>query len=286
VSQAQDLRARAEGIAAPFPPLLLAAERLASTVVLGEHGRRRPGIGDEFWQYRLAGPSDSPRQIDWRRSARTDVHFVRQSEWQVAQSATLWIDSSPAMQFSSTRKWPSKHARAQVLAMALAVLLLRGGERVGLMGSGLPPRDGQAQAAALAQALAAQPGQARAPLDPLPVGGQAVFMSDFLGELDAVETAVSAAAQRGIRGALIQVLDPEEAAFPYQGRTEFQAPGGTLRFKTQAAEGLRERYLARLGQRQAALLQMARACGWAFSTHITDVPPRAALIWLNAVLGR
>jgi hypothetical protein len=46
------LRHGAERLAASLPPLLADAEHLASTVMLGEHGRRRPGMGDEFWQYR------------------------------------------------------------------------------------------------------------------------------------------------------------------------------------------------------------------------------------------
>ncbi|MEO0752478.1 MAG: DUF58 domain-containing protein, partial [Pseudomonadota bacterium] len=42
------LRARAETQAARLPPLLARAEHLAGTVLLGEHGRRRPGLGDDF----------------------------------------------------------------------------------------------------------------------------------------------------------------------------------------------------------------------------------------------
>ena len=34
---------------------------LAATVMLGEHGRRRAGLGDEFWQYRPAHAGDSAR---------------------------------------------------------------------------------------------------------------------------------------------------------------------------------------------------------------------------------
>jgi len=83
------LRHRAEAHASGYPPLMAEAEHLAATVMLGEHGRRRAGMGDEFWQYRPAQPGDALRQIDWRRSARSDAHFVRQKEWQAAQSVML-----------------------------------------------------------------------------------------------------------------------------------------------------------------------------------------------------
>ncbi|HIP80173.1 MAG TPA: DUF58 domain-containing protein, partial [Kiloniellaceae bacterium] len=40
------LRHRAEQLAATLPPLLVAAERVASTVAQGVHGRRRVGQGE------------------------------------------------------------------------------------------------------------------------------------------------------------------------------------------------------------------------------------------------
>ena len=49
-----DLRAQAEALGATLPPLLAQAEHLAATVALGEHGRKRAGMGDDFWQYRAA----------------------------------------------------------------------------------------------------------------------------------------------------------------------------------------------------------------------------------------
>ena len=64
------LRREAEASAAAFPALLADARQLASTVILGAHGRRRAGMGDEFWQYRPATATDARRTIDWRRSAR------------------------------------------------------------------------------------------------------------------------------------------------------------------------------------------------------------------------
>ena len=51
---APGLRARAETLGQSLPPLLAEAEHLAATVILGDHGRRRAGMGDEFWQYRPA----------------------------------------------------------------------------------------------------------------------------------------------------------------------------------------------------------------------------------------
>ena len=102
------LRKKAETQAAHLPPLLARAEHLAGAVLLGEHGRRRAGMGDDFWQYRPAQQGDSRRMIDHRRSAMGDVQFVREREWQIAQSVMLWVDQGASMQFASARDLSTK----------------------------------------------------------------------------------------------------------------------------------------------------------------------------------
>ena len=121
-----DLRRDGETLAATLPPLLADAEHLASTMLLGEHGRRRSGTGEEFWQYRPAMASDEARLIDWRRSARSDTHYIREKEWQAAQSVVVWVDGSQSMDFASPGR-STKADRARLLAMAVSILLLRRG---------------------------------------------------------------------------------------------------------------------------------------------------------------
>jgi uncharacterized protein (DUF58 family) len=282
------LRARAETLGQSLPPLLAAAEHLSATVILGEHGRRRAGMGDEFWQYRPAHAGDSARMIDWRRSARADSHFVREREWQAAQSVTLWVDTSRSMAFSGDKARPPKVDRARLLALALAMLLLRGGERVGLAGDAAPPRSGRAQVDRLALALAAE-GAADYGV-PVASGmaaqGRAVFLSDFLGDLTAVEKAMAHASDKGVRGALVQVLDPAEESFPFDGRTIFESMGGTLRHETLRAGDLKGRYLARLAQRKDRLATLCRASGWHFLTHHSGESAQAALLWLYRAMER
>ena len=286
MSAAPSLRSRSEALGQALPPLLAAAEHLAVGVVLGDHGRRRAGMGDEFWQYRPAHPGDSARMIDWRRSARSDAHFVREREWQAAQAVTLWVDGARAMGFSGDRARPPKADRARLLALALAVLLVRGGERVGLAGDAAPPRAGRGQVELLARALAVEGTDDYGAPEAagLVAHGRAVFLSDFLGDLAAVERALGQAAGRGVRGALVQVLDPSEEDFPFDGRTIFESMGGTLRFETLRAGDLRARYLARLAERKARLAALARASGWHYLCHHTGQGAQAALLWLYRAL--
>lgn len=282
-----DLQSRAEALGQSLPALMAEAELLAATVMMGEHGRRRAGQGDEFWQYRAAVPGDNSRLIDWRRSARSDQHFVREREWQAEQSVVLWVDPSKSMAFSGDSSRPPKADRARLLALALAVLLLRGGERVGLANGDALPRPGRAQIVRLASLLAGEEAAVEygAPTASGMVShGRAVFLSDFLGDLAPVEAVLTAAADRGVRGALIQILDPAEEEFPFTGRTIFESMGGGLRHETQQAGDLRARYLARLAERKARLAELGRAVGWHVGTHHTGQPAQAALLWAYRAL--
>ena len=286
MSLSPDLRVRAETLGQALPALLAEAENLAATLMLGEHGRRRAGQGDEFWQYRPAHQGDAARSIDWRRSARSDAHFIREREWQAAQSVTLWVDSAKSMTFSGDTNRAPKGDRARLLALALSVLLLRGGERVGL--SGQTPKPGRAQ---LLELLAALDADNAADYGTPDISGmvshsRAVFLSDFLGNLDPLQAALTAAADRGVRGSLIQVLDPTEEDFPFQGRTVFESMQGSLRHETQSAADLRARYLERLAERKDQLTNLTRAVGWHYHCHHTGQPAQTALLWAyNALEG-
>ena len=288
MTQELSLRARAETLGQSLPPLLAAAEHLSATVILGEHGRRRAGMGDEFWQYRPAHAGDSARMIDWRRSARAEQHFVREREWQAAQSVTLWVDTSRSMAFTGDKARAPKADRARLLALALAVLLLRGGERVGLAGDAAPPRSGRAQLDRLALALAndAAADYGAPVASGMVAHGRAVFLSDFLGDLSGVEDAMARASDKGVRGMLVQVLDPAEESFPFDGRTIFESMGGSLRHETLRASDQKARYLARLAERKDRLATLGRASGWHFLTHHTGESAQAALLWLYRAMER
>lgn len=282
MNPATSLRARSEVEAGRLPPLLARADQLAGTLLLGDHGRRRAGVGDDFWQYRPAQPGDSRRMIDHRRSARGDQQFVREREWQIAQSVMLWVDQGASMRFASNDRLEPKIDRARLLALATAVLLVRGGERVGLTGTALPPRRGRQQVLRLAESFVKnaeddyQPPEHRAMIP----RARAVFISDFLGHMDEVRLALTKAADRGVRGVLLQILDPSEEEFPFRGRTIFESVGGTLRHETLKANDLRDRYLDRLAGRKQELQELCHLTGWQLGLHHTGDSAQSALLWL------
>jgi len=136
------MQQRAEQLASILPPLMVSAQRVAATVAQGVHGRRRVGQGETFWQYRRYLPGDSVRSVDWRRSAKSDQVFVRETEWEAAQTVWLWRDTSASMRWRSRRDLPEKADRAEILLRALGLLLVGAGERIALLGESLPPTTG------------------------------------------------------------------------------------------------------------------------------------------------
>lgn len=277
------LRSRAEALAERLPPLLAHARHLAASVELGEHGRRKSGQGDAFWQFRPAQPGDPAHRIDWRRSARSDHHYVQEKEWQAAQSVLFWVNPSRSMDFASTSDLAKKGEVARLIAMALAVLLVRGGERVGLATSAAPTGRGELALSRMATALLTPQ---EAEFTDLPARSRAVFLSDFLGDTASVTRAVTRAADRGVTGVLFQILDPVEEGFPFHGRMIFEDMSGRLEHDTTEAHDLRDRYLHRLAARKSELADLARRTGWQFHTHHSGEADSAALLWLfHAIEG-
>jgi uncharacterized protein (DUF58 family) len=286
VTNPLSLRAKAEDQAARLPALLARAEHLAGAVLLGAHGRRRAGVGDDFWQYRPAQIGDSRRRIDHRRSAMGDQEFVREREWQIAQSVMLWVDQGASMRFASTAALPQKADRVRLLGLSLAIMLLRGGERVGLTGTRLPPRSGNPQVLRLAEVFCQDDATDYSPPEHRAMipHARAVFISDFMGDMAGVQLALTKAADRGVRGVIYHVLDPSEEAFPFTGRTIFESVGGTLSHETLKANDLRDRYLDRLAARKAELQRLCALTGWQYGLHHTDTSAQSALLWLYTAL--
>lgn len=265
------------------------AEHLAASVVLGEHGRRRAGMGETFWQYRRAEPGDGFAEIDWRRSARSDRLYIRQTEWEAAQNIMFWVDPSQAMNYRSREVEESKATRAAILTLALAVLMNRAGERFALIGTPAGrPRRGRQQVEAMANALVGHqdaPDYGAPPVQPMSRGARAVFFSDFMGPRESLVTEVSKAADQGVRGCLVQVLDPTEESFPFDGRTRFQSMGGTVEYEVDRARSLKDAYIEKLARRKDELSAIARRTGWLYLDHSTATPARAALLWLHGAVS-
>ena len=265
---------------------------MAATVAQGVHGRRRVGQGDSFWQFRRFVAGDPIARIDWRQSAKSgrpvpDGWFIRETEWEAAQTVCLWRDASASMHWRSRGAPVEKRERAGLLLLALASLLLRGGERVTMIAPGRaadfrPCRAGPAGRGAGGQrrrrcrAAAARPACRGMPAW--------CCSATSCRRSTEIQATVGRLAAIPVSGHLLQVLDPAEADLPYSGRIRFRGlerEGDTL---IPRVEGVRDEYGRRLKAQQEGLAAICAAAGFGFAIHRTDHSPEAALLGLYTAL--
>ena len=280
-------RTDAERLSARLPPLMIQANRVAATIAQGDHGRRRVGHGDAFWQFRRYRDEDPSMSIDWRQSAKSQHLYVREREWSAAASVWIWRDASPSMQYQSHVASNSKVERATVLALAFASLLVRGGERVGELGGASPATTGRQALERLAINLSRKMSTAQnlPPCVTLPRFSQIVLISDWLTPIENVLGILRHYGALGVRGHLIQVLDPAEEDLPFNGRTEFEDIESSVKMLARRAETLRAAYRGRLSSLQKSLSQACTRQDWTFATHRTDRPAQNALLAAYAALS-
>lgn len=276
--------AEAHGLAARMPALLIESQRVAHTVIHGTHGRRRAGPGETFWQFRHFDVNDSASSIDWRRSAASDQLFVREREWEAAHTVWLWVDLSPSMHFRSSLAKVTKESRAVVLSLALTELLARAGERVGLLGG--TPFIGRNAGRKVAEVLLRQTEDSSLPPPArLSRFSECLLFSDFLEPVSETVERLQTMAAQGVRGHLVQILDPAEETLPYSGRTEFAASEDGTRIIAGRAESMRDDYRERMERHRIDLAEAARRLGWSFVVHHTDRPPEEVVLAVHSHLA-
>lgn len=281
------LRRRSEKLASSYPDLLAQAERVAAVVAQGVHGRRRSGQGETFWQFRNYDRSDSVSDIDWRRSARGDQYYVRENEWEAANTVFFWRDGNPGMNWNSSDKLSTKEDRATVLCMALASLLMRSGERCAVLGESERPRSGRLGLERITKRLADTEGSTKNLDGKMPRHAQLIIASDFLEDPEIWRARLTRLAGRPVKATLLRLIDPAERLFPYKGRMEMLMPGASKMspFIVGRAERAQESYRRKFEAHGAAIADMARRLGWPVITHQTDLPANVALTSLYMAIS-
>jgi uncharacterized protein (DUF58 family) len=269
------LKAEASALAGLLGTLTTRA-RAASAAHMGSAGRRRSGTGENFWQYRRHTQEDSAQRIDWRRSAREEHLFVRETELETARTFLFWVDPSPGFNWSSDPKIPFKADRALVISMALAGALTRSGERCGALGGGRGAATGARGPARVGEDL-----RQLTPTSPFPKPPRdtaaAIVCSDFYSPLAEWRERLTPLAAKCRDGALVQVCDPIEETYPFNGRVRFFRPGQDRERLIGRAESIRDGYLGKFEQRRKDMVDLAAELGWRFVSHSTAEEPRTAL---------
>jgi uncharacterized protein (DUF58 family) len=276
--------ARGRMRASLVPDLLVEARRIVNTVIAGWHGRRKRGIGENFWQFRPYVEGEAVARIDWRRSARDDHTYVRDREWEAAHTVWLWADPSPSMLYKSAGASVSKESRALVIALALAELLSRSGERIAWpdLTDPFTARNGAERIASHLSQARALP--ARPDLSAIRRFSDIVLVGDFLDPPEETMAWLDTLARHGVRAHLVEVVDPAEETFPYAGRTEFTDPESGEKLTAGRAETLRDDYARLYGARRTELAAWCKRLGWSFTVNHTDRLASDALVRLHLAM--
>jgi len=247
-------------------PLRLRARAVAEGVYAGAHRSLRRGPGVEFGGHRPYVPGDDLRWLDRRALLRHDKLVVREFETETDRGLRLIVDASASMGFRSRAAPAAKFAFAALLAGALARIALASGDPVGLEWLGgqstrsLPAMAGREAFERIIGALESVQAVGDLRLDSSAVelafrsiarkarrGTVIVLLSDLIDLPDDTLERFTALASGGRVLIAIQVLDPEEALFPFEGTVRLRALEGDALVETDA-QLTRLRYLAHLNQ--------------------------------------
>jgi uncharacterized protein (DUF58 family) len=265
--------------------------------------RRGPGV--EFGGYRQYVPGDDLRWLDRRSLLRHDKLVVREFETETDRGLRLIVDASASMAFRSRSAPAAKFAFAALIAGALARLATASGDPVGLEwlgGAGVRPLPARAGREAFERTIGA--------LESAAVGG------DLSLDASSVERAFGSTARRARRGTIIvllsdlidlpeptldrfaalasggrllvalQVLDPEETTFPFEGTVRLRALEGSAVVETDA-EAARARYMEKLAAIAATWSRKLTDHGGYFVRAATsDEPAEVLRTTVFAIGGR
>ncbi|MBW3631219.1 MAG: DUF58 domain-containing protein [Gemmatimonadetes bacterium] len=214
----------------------LIARTVVSGLATGQHRSTAQGAGGEFHRHRAYQQGDDLRNLDWRVYARTDRLFVREYRSDSNLQAYLVLDSTLSMSYAD-RHGVTKRRYAAYLGAALAHLMLRGGDHVGVASYGEAPhlhllagrRAGQLQAVLRVLERLEPSGRSGAAGGVDRAGmalrrrGRLVLLSDLLEEDggDALVSSLGRVRARGDEVIVLCILTPEE-------RGEEPAPAGLV----------------------------------------------------------
>lgn len=243
-------------------PLRLQARAVADGVYAGAHRSVRRGAGIEFGGHRNYLPGDDLRFLDRHARMRHGQLLIREFETETDRALRLILDASASMSFRSERAPGAKYAYAALIAAALARVALVRGDRVGLDFIGgeravpLPSTGGREAFERLVGHLESATASGGADLPTLeralaPTaryarrGAAVVVLSDLLDLPEGAADYLAGLSAGGRVLVVVQVLDPVEVEFSFEGPVALRSIEGDVRVETDAGT-VRAGYLAAL----------------------------------------
>jgi uncharacterized protein (DUF58 family) len=215
------------------------ARKVVEGFLAGLHRSPHRGFSVEFAEHRAYQPGDDLRYVDWRMFGRSDRYYIKQYEEETNLRAYLFLDTSASMAWSSDPgELPTKLWYAQQLAMCLALLLLRQGDGVGLIGfdsairTHIVPRGGRrhwhdllrATTSLSASGLTDAASALREVVGRIQRRGLVILFSDLLVDPESTRLALKFLRHRGHEVLVFHLIDPGELELPGVSDARFIDP--------------------------------------------------------------
>jgi len=261
----------------------------------GLHRSPRKGFSVEFAEHRPYQPGDDLRYVDWRIAARADRWVVKQFEEETNLRALLVLDVSPSMVWRGTPTRLTKLAYAERLTAALALLLLRQRDAVGLVcfdervRNALVPRARMTQWSRLVGVLERMREDEGAGARRSVAGdallhaarlirrpGLVVLVSDLLTDVDPVDRALRAIRAAGHDVVALHILDPAERDLTVTGDALFVDPESGDEVPAAVAD-VRDAYRVTVAEALAEWRTTFARAGGRYEIVMTDAPFGAPL---------
>lgn len=274
------MREKAENIAANIPNLALRANKIAESILTGLHNKKKVGPGESFWQFRKYEHGDPAQLIDWHRTAKTNELFIQERELETVQNVDLWRDTSASMHYSSNENIETKIDRANLIIMALSIILAKSGENISLNGHKQKPLRGRAATDFIAREIHKKVKNSfieNPNFSSIKNNSHVIVIGDFLNPISQIEESLKKLTDKNTQGCFVHISDPSEHLLPFKGRVNFKSLEDTNSILIGNVESIKKDYLYKINSHYKKLRDLVFSYSWQYISHITSNLPEEAV---------
>jgi uncharacterized protein (DUF58 family) len=232
----------------PLDPVVLArleglqlrATRIVEGYVSGLHRSPFQGFSVEFAEHREYAPGDDLRYVDWKVFGKTDKVYLKQYEEETNLIAYLVLDTSESMRYQSSGAPLSKLEYGQCATAAIAYLVVRQQDSVGLVTFDdqircwIRPGSSATHLKQIVHSLQQSEGTRKTATGPIfhelaerfTRRGIVFIVSDLFDNPESMLAGLKHFRHRRHDVVVVQLLDPAELDFPFQQATLFRGLEG------------------------------------------------------------
>lgn len=263
----KDLIKEAKIISSRLPPLRFSL-RTSRSNSFGDIRINKKGVGEEFFDFRKFRVGDSIKNIDWKKSSKTNNIFIKETEKESSQDIWIWKSNNISMNYSNKNSTRTKSEKATLIGLILIDLCLNNGENIGVVGSSIGLRNGKSNFIQIANEFLITESRMR---DSRIKKKDIIFIiSDFLENPSIIKKNILQISESLSNVTLIQILDPAELNFPFKGRNRFFDPVSGNHKTFNKSENMRKTFIKKISLHNFELQKLANKAGWNFFSGKTN----------------